>query len=209
VTRLKSWPATKTKGHFVNELQTQDTSNDFHFGLSCGSLFSGPHPPERSMIGRHLYPAVLAPLLGAGLHAQAGPHCQVVPKSMAAMRGCYRPLLVFSPSATDGRLRRQSVLLDAAADDMMDRFVLFTPVVQDEARVNPPRDAPYTKLPEPEVSAVRQRYEISAGTFAVVLLDEDGTVRLRSENPVSADRLNGVIDRTARRQAEMQRPHAN
>jgi len=158
---------------------------------------------------RQIVPAVLGALLTAALHAQAGPHCQVVPKSMAAMRGCYRPLLVFSPSATDARLRRQAALLDAAADDMMDRFVLFTPVVADEQRVNPPADAPWTKLPEREAAAVRQRYEVPADAFTVLLLDEDGAVFLRSGSPIAADRLNALIDRTARRRAEMQRPHAN
>lgn len=161
------------------------------------------------MTARQIVPAVLGALVTAALHAQAGPQCQVVPTSMAAMRGCYRPLLVFSPSATDARLRRQAALVDAAADDMMDRFVLFTPVVADEKRVNPPLDAPWTTLPEREAASVRQRYEIADGTFAVLLLDEDGRVFLRSTSPVSADRLNAVIDRTARRQAEMRRPHAN
>ena len=128
---------------------------------------------------------------------------------MAAMRGCYRPLLVFSPGPTDARLRRQEALVDGAADDMMDRFVLFTPVVADERRVNPPADAPWTKLPEREGAVVRQRFEVPADAFTVLLLDEDGTVFLRSTSPVSAERLNALIDRTARRQAEMRRPHAN
>jgi len=161
------------------------------------------------MMARRMYPAVLGALLSAALHAQAGPHCQVVPKSMAAMHGCYRPLLVFSPSATDARLRRQAALVDEAADDMMDRFVLFTPVVADENRVNPPVDAPWTKLPEREAAVVRQRFKVPTDAFMVLLLDEDGTVFLRSPGPVAADRLNTVIDRTGRRQEEMRRLHAN
>jgi hypothetical protein len=59
------------------------------------------------------------------------------------------------------------------------------------------------------VAAVRQRFEVPADVFAVLLLDEDGAVFLRSTTPVSADRLNAAIDRTARRQAEMRRPHSN
>lgn len=161
------------------------------------------------MMGRILSSVLLAPLLTVGLKAQAGAHCQVIPKSLTAMRNCYRPLLVFSPSPGDPRLRRQVALLDQAADDMMDRFVLFTPIIADERRAARPLDAPYTILPAREVAAVRQRYPVPADAFAVLLVDEDGTVRLRSPSPVSADRLNAVIDRTARRQAEMLRPHAN
>lgn len=161
------------------------------------------------MIGRYFLTALILPLLATCAHAQARPQCQVVPRSLAAMRGCYRPLLVFSPRANDPRLKRQSALLDAAADDMMDRFVLFTPVAPEEDRVNRPLDAPYTLLPAHELLELRQRYQIPAGDFAVLLLDEDGTVKLRTAGPVSADRLNALIDRTPRRQAEMLRPHAN
>ena len=45
--------------------------------------------------------------------AQARPTCQVRPTTLAAMRSCYRPLLVFSPRPDDARLRkRQASLLD-------------------------------------------------------------------------------------------------
>ena len=60
------------------------------------------------------------------------------------MRNCYRPLLVFSPSANDARLKRQSEILDADADDMMDRFVLFTPILP-SPRASPRRSTrPYS-----------------------------------------------------------------
>ena len=63
----------------------------------------------------------------------------------------------------------------------------------------------YTHL----MKAVREQFHVAAGDFAVLLLDEDGTVRLRAANPVNADRLNALIDKTPARQAEMLRPHAN
>lgn len=158
---------------------------------------------------RTFYLATLVVTLGGHGQAQARPECQVVPKSLAAMRDCYRPLLVFSPSPNDARLKRQAALLDEAADDMMDRFVLFTPIAPEEERINRPLDAPYTVMGAHELSLVRERFHIPANEFAVLLLDEDGSLKLRSAAPVSADRLNTLIDRTPRRQAEMQRPHAN
>ncbi len=160
------------------------------------------------MIGRR-YLSLVPLLLGGYIYAQAGAHCQVVPKSLAAMRGCYRPLLVFSPSPRDPRLKRQTALLDAAADDMMDRFVLFTPIAPDERRVSTPLDAPYTVLGSRELSELRNRFKIPQGEFAVLLLDENGAVRLRSGTPVSVGRLNALIDRTPRRKAEMLRRDAN
>jgi|SRR5580698_4050168 hypothetical protein len=160
------------------------------------------------MSGRLLIGAVVMVLAGARGYAQARPTCAVVPKSLAAMKGCYRPLLVFSPNGDDARLRRQVSLLDEAADDMMDRFVLYTPIVPDGRQVTTPADAPYTILDAKAMAAVRAQFHVAPG-FAVLLLDEDGSVMLRTAVPVSTDRLNALIDKTALRQTEMLRPHAN
>jgi hypothetical protein len=155
------------------------------------------------------YLAALLFGLSPGLLAQARPQCQVVPKSFAAMHGCFRPLLVFSPASGDALLHRQAELLDRDADDMMDRFVMYTPVAPDARRLSAPLDAPYTILDAQQMTQIRARYHIPASQFTVLLLDEDGTVMLRSPNPVNPARLNALIDRTPERRAEMQRPHAN
>ena len=154
--------------------------------------------------------AVVTAALGGGSgYAQAHPTCAVVPKSLAAMKDCYRPLLVFASNGDDARLKRQVALLDKAADDMMDRFVLFTPIVPDGRRVTTPVDAPYTVLSAKEMGEARERFHVAPVDFVVLLLGEDGTVQLRAASPVSADRLNELIDRMPTRKQEMQRPHAN
>ncbi|HEX4308772.1 MAG TPA: DUF4174 domain-containing protein [Acidobacteriaceae bacterium] len=161
------------------------------------------------MTGRCLYLAAVALALSGEACAQARPTCPVVPKSLAAMKNCFRPLLVFSASGDDLRLKRQVALLDAAADDMMDRFVLFTPIVPDGRRVSTPADSPYTILSKEQMKAVREQFHIALGEFTVLLVDEDGSVKLRAAAPVNVDRLNALIDKTPQRKAEMQRPHAN
>jgi len=143
------------------------------------------------------------------LQAQASPQCQVVPKSFAAMHGCFRPLLVFSPTPNNALLRHQIALLDRDADDMMDRFVLYTPITSDPHRLGTPLDAPYTILDAQQRSEIRAHFHVPESEFAVLLLDEDGSVMLRSTNPVNPARLNALIDRTPERQAEMVRAHAN
>ena len=158
---------------------------------------------------RCLHLATLPLLLCPMLRAQAGPQCQVVPRSIVAMRGCFRPLLVFSPAPNNALLRRQVALLDRDADDMMDRFVLYTPVVPGARQLGTPLDAPYTILDAQQRSEIRARFRIPESEFAVLLLDEDGSVLLRSTNPVNPARLDALIDRTPERQVEMQRPHAN
>jgi len=131
------------------------------------------------------------------------------PQALSQMRNCYRPLLIFAPSADDPRLDAERHALDAAADDMMDRNVLLIPVVEPEARFEPPLDAPYVLLSAAENAALRKRYAIAPGTFRVLLLGEDGGVKLRSNEPVSVDRLNSLIDSMPGRKIEMQHPHAN
>jgi hypothetical protein len=140
---------------------------------------------------------------------QASPKCQVQPKTLAAMRNCYRPLLVFSPSSSDPRLKRQSKILDEDADDMMDRFVMFTPILPSTKGFSTPLDTPYVVLSTEQMQSIRARFQIPAGDFVVLLLGEDGSEALRSTRPIESTQLNSVIDHMPSRKIEMQRPHAN
>jgi len=148
-------------------------------------------------------------LLTATAFGQASLKCQVQPKTLAAMRNCYRPLLVFSPSATDSRLKRQGEILDADADDMMDRFVMFTPVLQSTRGYSAPLDTPYVLLSSQQMQHIRSQFQVPQESFVVLLLGEDGNEALRSTRPVDSDRLNALIDATPSRKIEMRRPHAN
>jgi hypothetical protein len=126
------------------------------------------------------------------------------------MRECYRPLLVFAPGAGDARLAAQRDALDHDADDMMDRNVLLVPIVAGGAGgFQAPLDAPYVVLGGAEMAEARRRFGVAAGSFRVVLLGEDGGVKLRSSEPVGVDRLNSLIDGMPMRRLEMQRPHDN
>jgi hypothetical protein len=152
---------------------------------------------------------IVLSLVCTAAFGQANPKCQVQPKTLAAMRHCYRPLLVFSPTANDPRLKRQSRLLDEAADDMMDRFVMFTPVLPDAKGFSAPLDTPYVVLGAHEMQSIRTRFKFPSNTFVVLLLGEDGGESLRSTRPVDPTRLNSLIDTMPSRKMEMQRPHSN
>jgi len=125
------------------------------------------------------------------------------------MRNCYRPLLVFSPTAADVRLKKQTELLDQNADDMMDRFVMLTPIVPSTKSFTVPLDTPYVVLNSQQMQAIRAQFQVPAESFLVLLLGEDLSERLRSAYPVDPMRLNALIDRMPSRKTEMQRPHAN
>ncbi len=141
--------------------------------------------------------------------AQARPDCPVRPTTLAQMRGCYRPLLVFAATANDPRLAAQRDAMDQNADDMMDRFVLLVPVVESGKELRLPLDAPYAALSGQEIAAARRRFGVAPGSFKIVLLGEDGGAKLQSGKPVPADRLNGLIDGMPTRKVETQRPHSN
>jgi Domain of unknown function (DUF4174) len=153
--------------------------------------------------------AALAVVIVFPAFGQANLKCQVRPKTLAVMRHCYRPLLVFSPRANDPRLKKQAAILDDAADDMMDRFVMLTPVLTDSNGYQTPLDTPYVVLAAQEMKAIRERFHVPGDQFLVLLLDEDGSEKLRSSRPVEATRLNALIDTMPTRKLERERPHAN
>ena len=158
---------------------------------------------------KHLLPLAILLLAPVFTRAQARSDCALKPTLLTQMRHCYRPLLIFSPSTTDARLIKQQSALDEAADDMMDRFVLFIPVVTKSTKYQPPLDTPYAIFPPKELAAIRTRFQIAENQFTVLLLGEDGKIKLRSTIPVTISRLNSLIDAMPDRKLEMQRPHAN
>lgn len=158
---------------------------------------------------RSIPASLMLVLLTVRLLAQAGPDCPTRPQTLAQMRGCYRPLLVFAATATDPRLAAQRDALDHAADDMMDRNVLLVPLVESGKGLRMPLDAPYVLLSSAEKLSARKRFGVAPGSFKIVLLGEDGGAKLHSSAPVPVDRLNSLIDSMPTRRLEMQRPHAN
>ncbi len=143
------------------------------------------------------------------LHAQAMLSCKVQPANLAEMKDCWRPLLVFSPSDSDPRLKQQEQLLDADADDMMDRFVLFTPIVPHAKHVPTPLDAPWTLLKQSQMNAMRRKFHIPAARFEVMLLGEDGLPKLVRDAPIPTGELNALIDTMPSRKLEELRRGAN
>jgi hypothetical protein len=147
---------------------------------------------------------LLAALAIAGTaQAQTSPDCPIPPADLSAMRDCYRPLLVFSPGAHDPTLLKQQALLDQYADDMLDRFLLYVPVLSNAAALDPPLDAPYAVLSADKTAAIRRRFHIAPTEFVVVLLGEDGTEKLRTRKPVSVLELDKLIDSMPGRKQEM------
>jgi hypothetical protein len=97
----------------------------------------------------------------------ADPGCSVQPATLKAMRNWNRPLLVFAPSARDASFVSQQALLEEYADDMMDRNLLYVPVLGHSAHFGTPLDASYMLLKPSEMNAIRERVQIGASDFVV------------------------------------------
>jgi hypothetical protein len=149
-------------------------------------------------MNRFVLISVAALILGEPVRAQMNADCAVRPASLKAMRDCYRPLLVFAPSARDAAFAAQQGLLDQYADDMMDRNLLYVPVLAEmgagSGQFDGPLDAPYVVLKPSEMDALRARFRVGRSEFAVVLVGKDGGEKFRTSKPVSVLRLDEIVD---------------
>jgi len=57
--------------------------------------------------------------------------------------------------------------------------------------------------PSGQVSAVRKRFQIEAGHFTAILVGKDGTVKHRTNTPVTPENLYALIDAMPMRRREM------
>jgi hypothetical protein len=143
---------------------------------------------------RHLLLAGAVLALGKCAVAQADPSCPVQPVTLKAMRDCFRPVLVFAPNARESSFAAQQALLEEYADDMMDRNLLYVPVLAASARFERPLDAPYVLLKQNEMNAIRARFGVAPSEFLVVLVGKDGGEKFRTKKPISVLKLDALVD---------------
>ncbi len=143
---------------------------------------------------RQLGLAAAALAAGVSMQGQAKPQCAAQPASLREMRDCYRPVLVFAASARDASFAAQQGLLEQYADDMMDRNLLYVPVLGEGTHFKQPLDAPYVVVKPREIDAIRSRFHVDASEFAVVLVGKDGGEKFRSGKPVSVLKLDALVD---------------
>ncbi|MGI4731419.1 MAG: DUF4174 domain-containing protein [Janthinobacterium lividum] len=110
--------------------------------------------------------------------------------SIARLRDHRRVLVVAAPAANDPRLRAQRATLAAWGRGAADRDVTVVELVG--RTVSGSADDP---------QALRARFHLLPGSFAVVLIGKDGHEAFRSATPVLAERLQGTIDAMPMRRA--------
>jgi hypothetical protein len=111
-----------------------------------------------------------------------------------------RPILVFAPSAEEPAYRTQvRLLIDNAAGCEERDIVLFLLPVEGRRTVDG------TPVSHGASDLLWKQFRVPVDRFAILLVGKDGGVKLRSEEPVSADEIFRLIDRMPLRRREMQR----
>jgi hypothetical protein len=137
----------------------------------------------------------LAAILGWETIAMAVP--------LDAYRWEARPLLVFAPSAEDGRYEEQRLALSRDVEGLSER---------DMAVFLMPGDRPLHTLvgqrPETDFApGLREAYGVAPADFVVVLVGKDGGEKGRWTSPVEPDEIFALIDAMPmRRQESRSRP---
>lgn len=87
-------------------------------------------------------------------------------------------ILMFTPAIGDPRGIRQRMALKSQASGVIERDIVRVEVNGDE----------------PSRRALRERFDVAADQFAVILISKDGVERLRRDEPVDANELFRLID---------------
>ncbi len=117
--------------------------------------------------------------------------------TLHALQDHARPLLIFAPKPDDPRLEIQVRTLQEHAPEAHDRDLV--PVGLPYQNPSPTE----TQLSAEEAVAVRRRFHVAPGDFAVILLGKDGGAKLRSDKPLPMQKLDATIDAMPMRKDEM------
>ncbi|MEO1206901.1 MAG: DUF4174 domain-containing protein [Pseudomonadota bacterium] len=108
-----------------------------------------------------------------------------------------RPLLVFAPSSSDPRLKKQQQVVSASRAGFKDRDMVIVYITGSNV------SAALGPSPGMSAAALRKRYSIGQNDFRAILVGKDGGTKKSSSNPLSAGQLFPLIDAMPMRQQEL------
>jgi hypothetical protein len=164
-----------------------------------------PFPPAlRFAVFAVISAFFVAATTGQTRNPQPSAGCPAQPNTLRAMRGCYRPLLVFAPSLDDPQLVQEFNQLKAHAIEIKSRSVLYVPIVPEgHNQPIPGSKVPTARLSEDELAAMRHRFKVEPPDFLVILIGKDGEEKLSNKNPVPVEQIERLIDSMPMRKSEM------
>lgn len=116
-----------------------------------------------------------------------------------------RVLLVFSPSESNPSLQVQREQLASHGEGVGERDLKIVYILEHADKRKTGIDS--NRVLD-ENGPIRSRFGIESGLFQVLLIGKDGTVKLRSSDPVSAEDIFALIDSMPMRRQEMKRQGA-
>ena len=111
-----------------------------------------------------------------------------------------RVIIIFDTSPATENYRMQKGELETRTEGVLDRELIVLELFENEqSRMGD------VFLPDDAVKNLRDLFSAEQGRFQVILVGKDGGVKLRSDKPVPAAELFGLIDAMPMRQEEMRR----
>jgi len=111
-----------------------------------------------------------------------------------------RVIIIFDTSPATENYRMQKGELETRSEGVLDRDLIVLELFENErSRLGD------VFLPDDAVKNLKNLFSVEQGQFQVILVGKDGTVKLRSDKPVSAPEFFGLIDAMPMRQEEMRR----
>jgi hypothetical protein len=116
-----------------------------------------------------------------------------------AYRWQNRIILIFAPAAGDTIYAQQLAVFATQEAELADRDLLIGQFPADE-------QGSFAGQPVAQAGgiALRARYDVPEGAFALILIGKDGGVKLTADEPVSTARLFDLIDSMPMRRREEQ-----
>jgi hypothetical protein len=132
-------------------------------------------------------PLLLLALLGTCVAQQ--------PRALNELQGSARVLMVFAPDSNSASFRRQLQLIEHHGFELTERNTVVVPASLASKGTDdfyPGENLPLASATEQ--ADARSRFHIQPGDFVVILLSQDGTVRIRSASPVDIHALTASLD---------------
>lgn len=111
-----------------------------------------------------------------------------------------RVIILFAESEKSPYFAEQMQILREEKDGVLDRDLVVVEVLETGTS-----RCGETSISDASAESLRNRFQAAAGAFHFILLGKDSGVKLRREEPVSAEELFRIIDAMPMRQQEMRR----
>jgi len=116
------------------------------------------------------------------------------PHPLTQLQGTARVLMVFTPDADSPTFKRQLDLIQRHSFELSIRNTVVVPVSTGNFAID---HFSFENLPLGSVADqadARSRFHVKVGDFTVILLNQDGSVQIRSNSPIDIHVLTATLD---------------